>query len=239
MADSDAPVKHTSDAPQFGRSQIRTWLPALGQRLRQLPNAGVVLAEPAARRDRPGPALADDLVRDGDVVDGCVRHGATLTSTSDAGQRNARHRRRLALDASRTISSPGSRRPRYKDRVPRVEEVEGDPHLGVRRPRRSARPPRPRVIGRDGKKESADIGAQPVDDRRHPRRRVRPEGAARGPRRVRHRRAGHLPEHHRSRRPGPRHGARTRTLCRLVIELYNDRWPRSRPTPATGSCRCR
>ena len=28
IADSDAPVKQTSDAPQFGRSQIRTWLPS-------------------------------------------------------------------------------------------------------------------------------------------------------------------------------------------------------------------
>ena len=56
MADSDAPVKHTSDAPQFGRSQISDLVARLGERLGQLPDAGVVLAEPAARRDRPGPA---------------------------------------------------------------------------------------------------------------------------------------------------------------------------------------
>ena len=27
MVDSDSPVKQTSDSPQFGRSQISTWLP--------------------------------------------------------------------------------------------------------------------------------------------------------------------------------------------------------------------
>ena len=139
MADSDAPVKHTSDAPQFGRSQIRTWLPRLGQRLRQLPNAGEVLAEPAARCDRPGPTLADDLVRDGDVVDGCMRHGATLISTSmlDNGT--------LVVDADSHWCEPPdlfTRRGARRVQGPRAAGGGGrrPADVGVRRPRRSAGP---------------------------------------------------------------------------------------------------
>ena len=49
MADSEEPSKHTSDSPQFGRSQISTRLPCVGQRLGQLAHAGLVLGEAAAR----------------------------------------------------------------------------------------------------------------------------------------------------------------------------------------------
>ena len=100
---------------------------------------------------------------------------------------------------------------KYKDRVPRVEEVDGIPTwvfdghvLGQRQRRRGHRPRR-----QEGERRPR---AQPLDDRRHPRRGLRPEGAPRGARRVRHRRADHLPEHDRSRRPGPRHGRRPGSL---------------------------
>ena len=83
--------------------------------------------------------------------------------------------------------------------------------VGVRRP--PGRPVQRRRRHRPRRLEGVlGQGAPPVERRRDPRRRLRPEGAPRGARRVRHRRAGHLPEHHRPRRPGPRHGRRRGAL---------------------------
>ena len=53
IADSDAPVKQTSEAPVFGRSQITHPVTAGGERLGELADAGRVFGEPAAGGDRP------------------------------------------------------------------------------------------------------------------------------------------------------------------------------------------
>ena len=136
-------------------------------------------------------------------------------------QRHARRRRRLPLVANRPISSPSWRRPQYKDRVPRVEEVDGeqtwvfDGHpigrFSAAGGDRSARP-----------QGELEHGPARVGTRAGPRRRVGPRRPPRGDGRLRDRRAGHLPEHHRPRWPGPR-PRRGRALCRLAIEIYNDR----------------
>ena len=98
---------------------------------------------------------------------------------------------------------------KYKDRVPHVETIDDIPTwvfdghpLGPRQRRRGDRQGRP-----EGERRPR---AQPLGDRGHARRLVRPEGAPRCARRVRHRRADHVPEHRRPRRPGPRHGRRRR-----------------------------
>ena len=64
MADSELPVKQTSDSPQLGRSQISTRLPCFRQIHRQLTYARGVLGEAATGRDDPRPpaVVADELV---------------------------------------------------------------------------------------------------------------------------------------------------------------------------------
>ena len=93
--------------------------------------------------------------------------------------------------------------PEYKDRVPRVEEVDGQT-MWVFDGHPIGRFSAAGVIDRDGHEGERRHRAQPLDDRPGPRRGLRPEGAPRGAGRVRDRRAGHLPEHHRPRRAGPR-----------------------------------
>ena len=98
---------------------------------------------------------------------------------------------------------------KYKDRVPARRGDRRRPHVGVRRPPARAR--QRRRGDRQGRPEGERRPrAQPLVDRGHARRLVRPQGAARGARRVRHRRADHVPQHRGPRRPGPRHGRRRR-----------------------------
>ena len=124
-------------------------------------------------------------------------------------ERHAGHRRRLALvRAARPLHQPGPGRT-SRTGCPRVEEVDGQ-QMWVFDGHPVGRFSAGGVIGRDGHKESAHRGPDGVGLRRDPRRRLRPEGPPGRARRVRHRRADHLPEHDRTRRPGPRAGRRPR-----------------------------
>ena len=129
---------------------------ALGERLGELPDPGIVLAEPAAGRDHPGAALTDDLVREIDNPSTVAVPWPDPNLDVHVGQRHAHHRRRLALDASRTTSSPSAAPAEYRDRVPRVEDVDGEP-MWVFDGNVLGQATAAGVIGRDGKKESADL----------------------------------------------------------------------------------
>src|SRR5581483_3380893 len=101
-------------------------VPLRGEGLGQLAHAGVVLAEPATRGDRPGPTLADHLEGDGHAVHCCPCHRATLTSTRMLNGET------LIIDADSHWTEPHdlftrAAPPAYRDRVPRVETIDGQP----------------------------------------------------------------------------------------------------------------
>ena len=212
-------------------------IPLGGQGLGQLADAGEVLAEATTRRDRPGPALTDDLVGDGKIVDGCSRHEPTLTSTSMLNNDT------LIIDADSHWTEPHDLFTRVApaelvDRVPRVEEVDGVP-TWVFDGHVLGQATAAAVIGRDGKKESADIGLNQwtIDDIHvgayDPKVRLEvldecgidaqvifPSTIGLGGQDL-----GMVED---------------QTLCPLRwSRCTTTRWPRSRPTPATDSCRCR
>ena len=128
----------------------------------------------------------------------------------------------------------------YKDRVPHVEVVDGErTWVFDGAPDRAGSAPAA-VIDRDGVKEEANIALFEWEHEMIHVGAWDPEVRLAGHRRVRHRRAGDLPEHGRPRRPGPRHGRPTTHLRHLVIEIYNDAHGRDAGRArATGSCRCR
>src|SRR4029077_3612087 len=117
--------------------------------------------EPTAGGDRPGsPAIADPLVRDRDVVDHCRGHAMTLPLEIVTGK-TAAFAETFIVDADSHWCEPPdlytSIAPeKYKDRVPRVEEIDGEP-MWVMDGHPLGRHSAGGVIGRDGKKEEADI----------------------------------------------------------------------------------
>ena len=211
-------------------------LPGGGEGLGQLADARRLLGESAAGGDGPGLVpLADDLVRDGpDRSPWQWSHGPSLhrphvekTSSSSTPTRHW---------SSRPISSPVGRPASAGPRAPR-REVDGEPSwMFDGQPARPATPPE-RSSAATATSSSHRL-AQTWTHRGRPRRRLRPEGAARGARRVRHRRPGHLPDTiglggqdlGDDRRPGPEpHDGRD-------LQRPHGRDPGR--APATGFCRC-
>src|SRR5436190_18154663 len=133
---------------------------AFGDRLRQLAHTGRVLAETAARRDRPRPAaLTDHLVFEGKPLDHCPRHEVTLPLETMPGTQLLADT--FIVDAdSHWCEQPdwftSLAPPEYKERVPRVEDVDGTP-MWVFDGHPVGRYSAGGVIGRDGSKEEADI----------------------------------------------------------------------------------
>ena len=124
IADSESPVKQTSDSPQFGRSQMSTRLPSAASAVAssRTPGSSFVKRPPGViTHGRP---VADDFVCEREPVDGCRCHGRSLMSTSML------NKDMLVVDADSHWCEPADLFTKlapaaYKDRVPRVEEVDG------------------------------------------------------------------------------------------------------------------
>ena len=120
ISDSVSPRKQTSDGTGVGPVPEEDPLPGIGQRPRQLADAGRVHVVAAARRDRPRPAgVAEQLVGDGEPVDGGSRHRATVPSLPDVRKRSLTSDRDRSATGSAAVPSAARRdgRPRCTTRL--------------------------------------------------------------------------------------------------------------------------
>src|SRR4051812_5403838 len=154
MADSELPVKQTSDSPQFGRSQIRTRLPSSANAAAssRTPGESLLNRPPGVMPHDRGPSpMTSKAIETPSTVARGMPH-TTLTSMSKNG---------FVVDADSHWCEPPdlftSLAPaEYKDRVPHVETVDGE-RMWVFDGEVMGRFGAGGVIDRDGVKEEANI----------------------------------------------------------------------------------
>ena len=128
----------------------------------------------------------------------------------------------------------------YEDKVPHVEKIDGDGHVGHRRPHL-----RQGGLGwhhRPRRQEAPvhRLAGRVVGHRRRPPLGVGSRRAAEDHGRVRHRLPGHLPELDRHRRAEPRqHGEGPRAGAAVRRSSTTTPWPRCRRSRTTASSPCR
>src|SRR5262249_49307792 len=175
IADSDVPVKQTSDAPQFGRSQMSTRLPRSasaaassrtpGESMPNRPPGVITHGRPALARGgappqppRPPPPPNPPAGRPSPRTQRSIRSLLLTACEND-----------ILLNVTETtfvvdVDSHWSERPdlftsvapaAYRDRVPRVEEVDGE-QMWVFDGHVMGRYGAGGVIARDGSKEESD-----------------------------------------------------------------------------------